>query len=323
MKYLAKIKEMLYNKFKKKFERKNVMLEWYDDALQKFNERSLAMKIKEYEADSSPVLDDEKIHFIRCDGRSFKNFCYTFQKPFDSILRNAMRRTMVALCEEIQGSFLGYTQSDEITIVFKKMNNESELPFKGRKNKIATSVASSCAILFNKFFEDEIGRAKIIKMTEIMQEEENDIFSIKHDVKELNMIASGIYAHYTNRLMRATFDARVFSMPKEECSTGIIWRILDCHKNAVQMIARCHFPLKELHKKKTYEIKEMLNAKGNYLKEEDIRNLYGTICYKKEMTLYRCTERECMRKKFVCEEPYYKILDGYEIRKGETILRVV
>ena len=47
MKYLAKIKEMLYNKFKKKFERKNVMLEWYDDALQKFNERSLAKNMKQ------------------------------------------------------------------------------------------------------------------------------------------------------------------------------------------------------------------------------------------------------------------------------------
>lgn len=300
----------------------NEILNWYNDVLKNFNERSLAKKIKAYEASNFPILDNDSIHFIRCDGRHFKSFCKGFKKPFDNIFRNTMRRTMIALCEEVSGAFLGYTQSDEITIVFKKTNEESELHFNGRKNKIATSTAASCTIFFNKFFEDELEKAKAIRIAEILKEEEDNITCMKHNMKDIKMMVDMEYASYIKKLMVATFDGRVFSMPRKECSEGVIWRIMDCHKNAIQMIARCHFSLKELHGKKTYEMKEMLNQKGNYLIKEDIRNLYGTICYKKEMKLYENTERECIRSKFVCDEPYDKVLDRYKILGGEAIINL-
>lgn len=298
----------------------NEMLNWYNDVLRNFKEADLAKKIKKYEADTNPVLEDDKIHFIRCDGRHFKSYCKGFKKPFDSILRNAMRRTMVALCEEVSGAFIGYTQSDEITIGFRKPNEESELHFSGRKNKIATSASASCTLFFNQFIEDEIEKAKARRIAELLEEEDEDTASMISTMKELNEIVEKEFASYDKKMMVATFDARVFSMDTEECSEAIIWRILDCHKNAIQMVARSQFPLKELHKKKTYEMKEMLNEKGNFLQEEDIRNLYGTICYKQEMKLYPNTERECIRKKFICDEPYHKVLDKYTVLGGSAIL---
>lgn len=300
----------------------NEILNWYNDVLKNFKETDLAKKIKKYEAETNPILDDDMIHFIRCDGRHFKSYCKGFKKPFDEILRNAMRRTMVALCEEVSGAFMGYTQSDEITIVFRKPNEDSELHFNGRKNKIATSAAASCTLLFNQFIEDEIEKAKIRKLAELIENEDYEAISMTSTIKELKEVLEKEFAFYEKKKMIATFDGRVFSMPKEECSEGIIWRILDCHKNAIQMIARCQFPLKELHKKKTYEMKEMLNEKGNFLQREDIRNLYGTICYKMEMVLYPKTERECTRKKFVCDEPYSQVLDKYTILGGKAILDI-
>ncbi len=300
----------------------NEMLNRYNDVLRNFKEEDLAKKIKKYEADTSPVLDDDKIHFIRCDGRHFKSYCKGFKKPFDSILRNAIRRTMVALCEEVSGVFIGYTQSDEITIAFKKMNEESELHFNGRRTKIATSASASCTLLFNQFIEDEIEKAKARRLAELIEENDSEITSMIFTMKELKKTVEDEFASYEKKKMIATFDARVFSMSKEECSEAIIWRIMDCHKNAIQMTARSQFPLKELHKKKTYEMKEMLNEKGNYLQSEDIRNLYGTICYKQEMKLYPNTERECVRKKFICDEPYHKVLDRYTILGGSAILDI-
>lgn len=292
------------------------MLEQYNDILINFKERELATKIKEYEAETNSKLDENKIHFVRCDGRHFKSFCKGFTKPFDLILRNTMRRTMIHLCEEISGAFIGFTQSDEITVAFKKLNSESEIYFNGRKKKIETSVSSSCTISFNQILKDEIDKAKARRIVELIDNNSDDLFiDVKKEVEKE-------FSVYDNKNMKATFDARVFSMPVEECSEGIIWRMMDCYKNAIQMIARCNFTLKELHQKKTYEMKNMLADKGINLENEDIRNLYGTIAYKVEKHLNVGTDKECIRNKFVCDEPFNAVLYNYKLYGGSGILYI-
>ena len=54
---------------------------------------------------------------IRLDGKAFHTFTRGFKKPFDEVFNKAMQSTMKYLCENIQGCVLGYTQSDEITLV--------------------------------------------------------------------------------------------------------------------------------------------------------------------------------------------------------------
>ena len=54
---------------------------------------------------------------IRLDGCHFHTFTRGFKKPFDPLLNKTMQATMKYLCENIQGCVLGYTQSDEITLV--------------------------------------------------------------------------------------------------------------------------------------------------------------------------------------------------------------
>ena len=56
---------------------------------------------------------------IRLDGRAFHTFTRGFRKPFDEILARTMQETMRYLCESIQGCVLGYTQSDEITLILQ------------------------------------------------------------------------------------------------------------------------------------------------------------------------------------------------------------
>ena len=65
---------------------------------------------------------------IRIDGKAFHTFTRGFQKPFDEVLIEAMQKTMKYLCENIQGCVLGYTQSDEITLIlvdYKKLNSSA------------------------------------------------------------------------------------------------------------------------------------------------------------------------------------------------------
>ena len=54
---------------------------------------------------------------IRIDGKAFHTFTKGMKKPFDNILVKTMQETMKYLCENIQGRVLGYTQSDEISLV--------------------------------------------------------------------------------------------------------------------------------------------------------------------------------------------------------------
>ena len=65
---------------------------------------------------------------IRIDGKAFHTFTRGFNKPFDDVLISAMQDTMKYLCENIQGCVLGYTQSDEITLIlvdYKRLNSSA------------------------------------------------------------------------------------------------------------------------------------------------------------------------------------------------------
>ena len=60
---------------------------------------------------------------VRLDGKAFHTFTRGFQKPFDDVLIKSMQDTTKYLCENIQGCVLGYTQSDEITLILVDYKN--------------------------------------------------------------------------------------------------------------------------------------------------------------------------------------------------------
>ena len=73
---------------------------------------------------------------VRLDGRSFHTFTRGFKRPFDEILIRTMQETTKYLCENIQGCVLGYTQSDEITLVlvdYKKLTSSAWFDYEVQK----------------------------------------------------------------------------------------------------------------------------------------------------------------------------------------------
>ena len=56
----------------------------------------------------------------------------------------------------------------------------------------------------------------------------------------------------------ATFDSRAFIVPKEEVCNVILWRENDASRNSISCLAQKHFSHKQLHKKNTKEMQEML-----------------------------------------------------------------
>lgn len=73
---------------------------------------------------------------IRIDGKAFHSFTRGMKKPFDFILIESMQKTMQYLCENIQGCVLGYTQSDEITLLlidYKRLNSDAWFDYEVQK----------------------------------------------------------------------------------------------------------------------------------------------------------------------------------------------
>ena len=94
---------------------------------------------------------------IRIDGKAFHTFTRNFDKPFDEILVNSMYDTMKYLCENIQGCVLGYTQSDEITLIlvdYKKLNSSAWFDYE--LQKMCSIAASMATMAFNKFFSGNV-----------------------------------------------------------------------------------------------------------------------------------------------------------------------
>ena len=60
----------------------------------------------------------------------------------------------------------------------------------------------------------------------------------------------------------AYFDSRVFNVPKEEVNNYFMWRQQDWVRNSLYMFANSFYSCKELHKKNSSDMHEMLYKKG-------------------------------------------------------------
>ena len=203
----------------------------------------LGTRMKEfYEGVSKTRLVRRMPVAIRIDGKAFHTFTRGFQKPFDEILVKSMQDTMKYLCENIQGCVLGYTQSDEITLIlvdYKHLNSDAWFDYEIQK--MCSIAASMATMAFNKFF------TKNVNYFEITHEYDDTIN--EYCTTLVNAAEKG-----------AMFDARVFNIPKEEVCNLIYWRQLDATRNSIQMVGQANFSHKELQNKSCNMIQEMLFA---------------------------------------------------------------
>ena len=194
-------------------------------------------RMKKYEFVSRNYLTTRIPVIIRLDGKAFHTFTKGFKRPFDDVLSETMQETMKYLCANIQGCVIGYTQSDEITLVlvdYKKIDTSAWFDYNIQK---CASVAASMATLqFNRIFSEKVYSL-----------EDNTIEDLQYIDTLKNAVAKG-----------AMFDARVFNIPKEEVCNNLLWRQNDASRNSVRMVGRAYFSHKQLDKKSTSDVQDML-----------------------------------------------------------------
>ena len=203
---------------------------------------------------------------IRIDGKAFHTFTRGFQKPFDEVLIEAMQKTMKYLCENIQGCVLGYTQSDEITLIlvdYKKLNSSAWFDYEVQK--MCSIAASMATMAFNRFLMYEY--------------EEFNRWVNEGNPTDEDRRLNDIY--YDAMCKGAMFDARCFNIPKEEVTNLIYWRQLDASRNSIQMVGQANFSHKELQNKSCNQIQDMLmEQKGINWNDLPIYQKRGSCCIK-------------------------------------------
>lgn len=189
---------------------------------------------------------------IRLDGRAFHTFTKGFNRPFDDILSQSMKETTKYLCENIQGAVLGYTQSDEISILLTDYATlETDAWFDYEVQKLCSISASMATMAFNKAF------------TKNAEEFMTDC-AASYEMEGLCSKGSEEYKLcevYQKAIEKgAMFDARCFNIPKEEVANYFYWRQLDAMRNSIQMVGQANFSHRELQFKSTKQIISLLET---------------------------------------------------------------
>lgn len=186
---------------------------------------SLGDRMKSYEAHETArrFLPLQPV-YARIDGRSFSAFTRGMDRPYDQRMSDAMIGAAKGMVEHTHAR-IGYTQSDEISLVWHADTVEGGYFFDGKTMKMASVLAGLATALF---------------------------------MREATRV--GLSA-YLGRLPH--FDCRVIQLPtKTEAANMFLWRELDATKNAVSMTARAHYSHEALDHKNGPEMQEMLFAKG-------------------------------------------------------------
>lgn len=227
---------------------------------------------------------------IRIDGKAFHTFTKGFKKPFDKVLIESMQETMKYLCEHIQGCVLGYTQSDEITLIlidYKNLNSDAWFDYEVQK--MCSIAASMATMAFNRFFYDNFCS---------WIEANNILFNGLNDEE----LAKRFEAYDNAQEKGAMFDARVFNIPKEEVMNLLYWRQLDASRNSIQMVGQANFSHTQLHGKNCNDIQDMLMLeKGINWNDFPTHLKRGSCCIKKPFKINEGTDQETVRNKWVVD----------------------
>jgi tRNA(His) guanylyltransferase len=124
---------------------------------------ALGNRMKAYESQEDTRLMPRLPTIVRLDGRSFSKFCNGMERPFDDSFREAMIEVTKYLVENTN-ALIGYTQSDEISLVLYSENLKSgSTIFDGRVSKICSVFASMASTKFllemQTRFPDKVNKA--------------------------------------------------------------------------------------------------------------------------------------------------------------------
>lgn len=160
----------------------------------------------------------------RLDGKCFGTFTRGLNKPYDERFCSLMRDLLKYMVEETN-ALMGYTQSDEISLVWYSPDYKSQIFFNGRIQKMVGDLAGMASVKFNALL-----RERLPEKVEALPR----------------------------------FDCRVWNVPSlTEAANVFLWRELDATKNSISTLAQSLYSNKQLFGKNTSDMQEMIFERGD------------------------------------------------------------
>ncbi|TPX55398.1 hypothetical protein PhCBS80983_g05344 [Powellomyces hirtus] len=255
------------------------------DALYSMYATNLGERLKTIENGIDPPAAPAcKPFVIRLDGVAFSTFTKGIVKPFDFRLTDALVETTKDLVQRFC-PVLGYSQSDEISLVFPAA--------------IESSTTTTTTTTTPTATDDDLPPAKKAKFrrepTHMFGGRVQKLASVTASYASARLnyhltqhTWSDLAPHISQRMLSYTahFDARVVPTPDTatvmEC---IFWRSnFDGFRNAISQISHAHFTTKQLHRKGLKEQLAMLAdiKKIDPFTDFNPRFLYGTWVKKEQ-----------------------------------------
>lgn len=181
---------------------------------------SFGDRMKEYEgAEAGRRVMRHLPILARLDGRAFHTFCRGLNKPYDQRFHDLMCAVTTRLVEET-GALVGYTQSDEISLVWYSADPKSQVFFDGRIQKLVSILAAMASVEFFRLLPAYLPE----KVGTLPQ-----------------------------------FDCRVWGVPTlEEAANTFLWREQDATRNSILALGQAHFSHKRLQGVNTKLLQELL-----------------------------------------------------------------
>jgi len=155
---------------------------------------------------------------IRLDGNNFHNYTKGLNRPFDENLTDLMVNTVKYLVQETN-AVIGYTQSDEITLILYSDDRKSSIYNDDKKQKILSKLTGKCVLYFNE--------------------------RSKYYLPEHNKVAN--------------FDCRIYQTPTlQDACAQLLWRENNATRNSILMLADSLFGHTKCFKLKTNELQDKM-----------------------------------------------------------------
>ena len=276
----------------------------------------LDIRMKNYEKVTDQKLIRRMPVLIRIDGRAFHTFTKGFNKPFDDILINAMKETTKYLCENVQNCVLGYTQSDEISLLLVDYKELDTQPwFDNRIQKIVSNTAALATDKFKEAFINNIEKFGCENIPDWDMGGTNEWLTDQQaqDLNYIQTLCNAIENKYKG------FDARCWNIPKDEVTNYFFWRQQDCIRNSIQMVGQANFSHKELQNKSCNQIQDMLmERKGINWNDLPIYQKRGSCCVRNNIVISTDGTTEIVQLRDSSESENVWIIDKeIPIFKGE------
>ena len=186
-----------------------------------FNEMTLADKCKWFEKNFSPETMIPLLPVvIRIDGVNFSSYTKNFTKPYDIGFSHLMEALTKELVDETN-AIIGYTQSDEITLILYSNSMDSSIYHNGKKQKILSKLTSHASNFFNSNKNEYINNKK--------------------------------FATFDARIYQVP--------NLEWACNQLLWRENDCKRNSIQSLGYYELGHSAIFNKNTDEVQELLYSK--------------------------------------------------------------